>query len=336
MVLRSLAIPSLSWAASCSVAISVRTQTQFGSSPQSITTASGDRALVVMFSAWDSIDLTAVSFNSVSFTQGAANIDGVSGESSEVWYLLDPDITTADVAFTVSPAASDGPALTVFIVAADGTVSVVDTGADAGDPSSSTTENCAAGDLALAMGGNFGAAASVGGAYGSGDALAADQTFNGQHCRPYALTVSSGSTINATSQLTVGQIVLREAATEPVVSSLSPAADATGVATNTNPTITWDQNVDAGTGVFTITEEGLDGGVFGTFDVTNGAQVTVSGADVTILAGDFEYSRTYYITWPAGIVLADDDAAPNAAQTSQTFWRFTTETIPTPVAWLKA
>lgn len=111
--------------------------------------------------------------------------------------------------------------------------------------------------------------------------------------------------------------------TNPTVSTLSPADDATGVSLTTNLVVTFDETVVKGTGNILI-KHTVGDTTFETIDVTS-ALVTVNGTQVTINpAGTLVGSTGYYVQIAA---TAFDDIAGNsyAGIADTTSWSFTTE-----------
>jgi methionine-rich copper-binding protein CopC len=116
--------------------------------------------------------------------------------------------------------------------------------------------------------------------------------------------------------------------TNPTVSSLSPADDATGVATTANLVITFDEEVDAESGNITLYKS--DDTQIQVFDVTS----DISGSGGTAITinptSDLAEQTSYYVQIDA---TAFDDASSNtyAGITDETTWNFTTadETAPT-------
>jgi methionine-rich copper-binding protein CopC len=116
--------------------------------------------------------------------------------------------------------------------------------------------------------------------------------------------------------------------TNPTVSSLSPADDATGVATTANLVITFDEAVDAVTGNITLYKS--DDTQIQVFDVTS----DISGSGGTAITinptSDLAEQTSYYVHIDA---TAFDDASSNtyAGITDKTSWNFTSadETAPT-------
>jgi len=118
--------------------------------------------------------------------------------------------------------------------------------------------------------------------------------------------------------------------TAPTVSTLSPADNATGVATNANLVITFSEAVDVETGNITIKKTSDDSTVEA-IDVAGGL-VTGTGTDTITVnpTSDLDEQIEYYVLIDA---TAFDDAAGNsyAGISSTTAWSFTTadETNPT-------
>lgn len=112
----------------------------------------------------------------------------------------------------------------------------------------------------------------------------------------------------------------------PLVATLSPADDATGVALDTNLTVTFNENVATSTGTVII-KKSSDDSTVETIDITS-SRVTGSGTTYVINpASDLEYETRYYVQI-AGT--AFDDIAGNsfAGITASTTWSFTTENTP--------
>ncbi len=120
--------------------------------------------------------------------------------------------------------------------------------------------------------------------------------------------------------------------TPPTVVSLSPPDNATGVALNTNLIITFNENVQKGTGNIVL-KKSSDNSVVETIAVTNAA-VSISGATATIVRSTTLAETTgYYVEVASG---AFKDLAGNnfAGITGPTAWNFTTGdfTAPTVVS----
>ena len=122
--------------------------------------------------------------------------------------------------------------------------------------------------------------------------------------------------------------------TPPVISSFSPADNATGVAVGTNLVATFSENIAIGTGNITI--RNLTNSTNATIAVTDTTQVSISGAVLTINpTADLAYGTNYAIRIANTAI---DDTAGNsfAGFTNNTTWNFSTAatapdtTAPTP------
>ncbi len=105
----------------------------------------------------------------------------------------------------------------------------------------------------------------------------------------------------------------------PVVTAYSPADNATNVAANANLVLTFNENVQKGTGNILINQGGVTTQTISVSDAT----VTVSGSTVTINPADFNNNAAVNIEISAGTFR---DLANNnyAGITSATTWNFTT------------
>jgi methionine-rich copper-binding protein CopC len=108
----------------------------------------------------------------------------------------------------------------------------------------------------------------------------------------------------------------------PVVQSFTPADNATGVSATADLVVTFNEPVVAGTGLITL--KNLSDTTQSTIDITDGAQVSISGSTLTInptasLAGDKQYAIRIAST-------AIEDLAGNAFAGigDDTTWNFTT------------
>ena len=110
--------------------------------------------------------------------------------------------------------------------------------------------------------------------------------------------------------------------TPPVLQSLTPADDSVDVAFNTNLELTFDTNVQKGTGNVTI-HLASDDSVVETIDI-NGSNVSINGTTVTIdPANDLLQSTAYYVQVP-GSAIEDTAANAFAGITGTSAWNFTT------------
>ncbi|MCP5100187.1 MAG: DUF5011 domain-containing protein, partial [Chloroflexi bacterium] len=116
---------------------------------------------------------------------------------------------------------------------------------------------------------------------------------------------------------------------DPIVSMYLPVDNATAVATTANLVLTFDENVNKGTGNITI-KKSSDNSVVETIDVTSG-QVMVSGATVTIdPTSDFDSLTGYYVQIDDTTF---DDISGNsyAGITDTSTWNFTTADEVSPI-----
>ncbi len=119
--------------------------------------------------------------------------------------------------------------------------------------------------------------------------------------------------------------------TAPILSNLSPADNATGVAVSANLVLTFNETIKAGTGNFIIFN--ADGTVAKTIAVTDASQVSISGSTVTINPStDLAAGSSYYFNTANG-VLKDSAGNSFAGITGTTAYNFAAEqaaVIPTP------
>ncbi|OJJ16795.1 hypothetical protein BKI52_33360 [marine bacterium AO1-C] len=110
--------------------------------------------------------------------------------------------------------------------------------------------------------------------------------------------------------------------TPPTLSNLIPAHNSQNVAVDQVLTISFNVNVKAGTGDFTISPiDPLGADIV--VDVSD-PEVTISGSDVSIdLGPDFELFTEYEVTFPSGVILQDSNDDPFAGITANN-WRFIT------------
>ena len=111
--------------------------------------------------------------------------------------------------------------------------------------------------------------------------------------------------------------------TPPATQTLSPADDATGFGVNANLVMTFNEEIQKGTGNIVVKRAG-DNSVVATIDVSS-AQVTVSGSTATIDPSttlDVD-TTTYYVEVTNG---AFEDLSGNdfAGISGPTAWNFTT------------
>ncbi|MCF6212654.1 MAG: Ig-like domain-containing protein, partial [Flavobacteriaceae bacterium] len=126
-----------------------------------------------------------------------------------------------------------------------------------------------------------------------------------------------GGSTNQSFTITVNDI------TAPTLSSLSPADNATGVLIGSNLVITFNENVQKGTGNILI-KDAADNSTVQTIDVTTSA-VSITNAVVTINpTADLLKSKNYYIQIPA-TAFTDTSLNAYAGITDTTTWNFASE-----------
>ncbi|MCB9252692.1 MAG: Ig-like domain-containing protein [Flavobacteriales bacterium] len=113
--------------------------------------------------------------------------------------------------------------------------------------------------------------------------------------------------------------------TAPLISSLNPSDNSTGVSISNDLTLTFNENVKKGSGNILIKESGT---TVQTIDVASGS-VSIIGSVVTINPQDLSYSESVNIEFASGVFL---DLANNAFAgiSSSTDWNFSTEDAPEP------
>ena len=117
-------------------------------------------------------------------------------------------------------------------------------------------------------------------------------------------------------------VVSASDAIAPLASTFSPLDNAASVPVTSTPTITFNENVQKGTGNILI-KRSSDNTTFESINVTS-TQVTVAGAAVTITpSANFANSTGYYIEIPAG-ALEDTSGNDYAGISGATAWNFTT------------
>jgi Bacterial Ig-like domain/Secretion system C-terminal sorting domain len=116
--------------------------------------------------------------------------------------------------------------------------------------------------------------------------------------------------------------------TPPIVSTINPANNATGIALNGNLVVTFNENIQKGTIGNIVVKRVSDAAIINTAVVT-AASITVSGASATIPFTGLAYSTAYYVELTAGTF---KDIAGNsfAGIIGSATWSFTT--IPQPAA----
>lgn len=131
-------------------------------------------------------------------------------------------------------------------------------------------------------------------------------------------TFSSG---NKSGSTTAGGVQTFKDVTGPSVSTYNPADNATGIVTTSNLVLTFNENIQKGTGSITI-KKIADDATVQTIDVTS-SSVTISGSTLTIDPSDLAYGTRYYVNLTSGAI---QDLAGNnfAGITNNSTWNFTT------------
>ncbi|MCX6876770.1 MAG: Ig-like domain-containing protein, partial [Verrucomicrobia bacterium] len=118
--------------------------------------------------------------------------------------------------------------------------------------------------------------------------------------------------------------------TPPTVATLSPADNATGVGTGTNLVVTFNELIAIGTGNITI--RNLTGNTQSTIAVTDGSQVSVAGAVLTINPTANLINGNSYAVWIDATAIQDASANFFAGIADDTTWNFTTDPA-APITW---
>ncbi len=105
----------------------------------------------------------------------------------------------------------------------------------------------------------------------------------------------------------------------PAITARFPVNNATDVAQNFTLSITFDEDVDAGTGNLEI-KKTADNSVVLT---AAASEVTINNSTVTLSVSGLDYSTSYYVTLPAGFVVDQCGTNGNAAIAANE-WTFTT------------
>lgn len=115
----------------------------------------------------------------------------------------------------------------------------------------------------------------------------------------------------------------------PAVSTFSPVSGATGVSTNTNVVVTFNENIQRGTGTITIRSGSAAGTILESLDAATSDRITVSGSTLTIdPTAQLPILTAIFVVIPAGAI--KDTANNNYAGTSS--YSFTTADDVSPLA----
>ncbi|MEE9167618.1 MAG: Ig-like domain-containing protein [Candidatus Neomarinimicrobiota bacterium] len=200
-----------------------------------------------------------------------------------------------------------------YVVLADGAVTPTSSEVKAGTGSSGATA-VKSGSFALTA--NTEGSASITG-------LASETAYD-----VYVVAEDDETTPNLQSSPTKLDVTTADV-TAPTISSFSPTDDATGVAVDVSPIITFSENVDAETENITI-KKTSDNTAFETIDVTS-TMVTGTGTTTITInpSGTFAGETEYYVLIDA---TSFDDPSGNsyAGISSTTDWNFTTADIAGP------
>ncbi len=118
--------------------------------------------------------------------------------------------------------------------------------------------------------------------------------------------------------------------TPPSITTLSPADNATGVATNSTLSIVFDENVTKNVGVITVHNSSINTDDY-VFLQTSNPNVTISGNTLTIAGVNLQPNSDYYIRIPDSVI---QDLASNEFPgiNDNTTWNFSTGALSPPVA----
>ena len=118
--------------------------------------------------------------------------------------------------------------------------------------------------------------------------------------------------------------------TAPIVASLSPADNSTGVAVDANLVITFNEAVQAGFGSIQIHDSLYGGAIVHSIDIMDSSQISFSGNQLTVNPSlGLAEGHLYYITIGTGVVV-DLAANPFLGLLSSTRFNFTTADVTAP------
>ena len=134
----------------------------------------------------------------------------------------------------------------------------------------------------------------------------------------------AGIADNTTWNFNTNDVVAPLLATNPFV----PADNSTGVALTTPLSITFNENIQAGTGSIELYNS--TGTLVESYDVTSSPLITISGNNVSINPTDLVVNTSYYVHIPGGAI---KDLAGNnyAGFTNNTTWNWDTDELVAPV-----
>ncbi|UXP31999.1 Ig-like domain-containing protein [Reichenbachiella agarivorans] len=108
----------------------------------------------------------------------------------------------------------------------------------------------------------------------------------------------------------------------PIVNTLSPLNNATAVSLNGTLTVTFNENIQAGSGSITIVEQSVPPNNT-VINITNTSMVNISGTTLTITPPAFNSSSSYYVVIPNGVI-TDTNGNAFAGIVTNNGWAFST------------
>lgn len=188
-----------------------------GSNPaaQNLTIPSGCKLVAVFFTyyAANGATVSTPTLGGTNMTAGAALPEAGDATATYCFYRINPASGTLalDPAFSNVP--SEGPLCQIVYVTADGTVSVIDSDADAkeGGTTASVTSTSNTGDLAIGLAQKFNGAPTIGGT-GAANIASGSHSFNSEHGQLFTVTAgaSTSTLTSANDYSSVCSIILRE------------------------------------------------------------------------------------------------------------------------------
>lgn len=296
---------------------------------QSQTVPSGCKQLRFFWTAFGSqpFDIATCTLDGNALTEAVGLPGAGNANATGVLYIDSPTVGTRTLDWSWSGTPSEGPLVFVECITADGTLEIIDADADARESSdtASATSTSATGDYAVALGQMFGSAVTIG---GTGASSIQTDNFTDEFGDFFELTAGSGTTTATagTNFASVALLITREGAegSEPTVSSRSPNDGENYVGTHPAISITFGEDVKAGSGDFRLIRTGV--GTVATIAITNSSQVTFSGATVSFhLTAPLLYSTDYHIEIDDGAILAVDDDGAFSGYSGSTAWNFRTD-----------
>ena len=109
----------------------------------------------------------------------------------------------------------------------------------------------------------------------------------------------------SSSGMTLGGVSLGAAAdaTAPTVSSFNPSDGATGVAVDSNITLTFSEAIQRGTGAIQLRSGSASGTVVESFDAASSSRLSISGSTLTVdPTSTLSANTQYFLTFAAGTV----------------------------------